>query len=223
MTETTWLDPARPGWPLNPEKDGWHWVENKFTGDRRAALWLTDLHWGLRVPTHEMAEACIYLGPVLTPEEEAALQKRVVMFHGLTVQWAEIIDTLRTERDQLIGALQVAVERSGDLEPTPSWLDGACGLLNQGFLNVDRAALAEAAALQKRVAELRQIIRYVAGCEHATASDEDLLEQVAAAICRMNNIDPTGHISIDGSAYDWGWKHYLPQARAALGMPTNEA
>jgi hypothetical protein len=75
----------------------------------------------------------------------------------------------------------------------------------------------EAAALQARVAELRQIIRYVAGCEHATASDEDLLEQVAAAICRMNKIDPTGHISIDGSPFDWAWKHFLPQARAALG------
>lgn len=76
----------------------------------------------------------------------------------------------------------------------------------------------EIAAKDARIAELRQIIRYVAGCEHATASDEDLLEQVAAAICRMNNIDPTGHISINGGAYDWAWRHFLPQARAALGV-----
>lgn len=76
-------------------------------------------------------------------------------------------------------------------------------------------------AKDHQIAELRQIIRHVAGCEHATASDEDLLEQVAAAICRINGIDPTGHVSINGSAYDWAWKHYLPQARAALGVSKN--
>ena len=89
---------------------------------------------------------------------------------------------------------------------------------NLAALRADKieAQEAEITRLRARVAELRQIIRYVAGCEHATASDEDLLEQVAAAICRMNNIDPTGHISIDGSPFDWAWKHFLPQARAAL-------
>jgi hypothetical protein len=61
--------PGKPGVPLNPDQDGWHWVENKFTGDRRAALWRTDLHWGLRVLTHEMAETCIYLDPVLPSDE----------------------------------------------------------------------------------------------------------------------------------------------------------
>ena len=69
MTNTINGWPGKPGVPLNPEKDGWHWVENKYSGDRRAALWLTDLHWGLRVLVHEMAEACIYLGPCLTPDE----------------------------------------------------------------------------------------------------------------------------------------------------------
>ena len=82
MTNTINGWPGKPGVPLNPEKDGWHWVENKYSGDRRAALWLTDLHWGLRVLVHEMAEACIYLGPCLTPDEAAALHARVAELEG---------------------------------------------------------------------------------------------------------------------------------------------
>ena len=108
--------------------------------------------------------------------------------------------------------------RFGDLYGTPEQV-AADGWRYLGPV----ASHEKVAALQKRVAELRQIIRCVAGCEHATASDEDLQEQVAAAICRMNNIDPTGHISIDGGPFDWAWKHFLPQARAALGMPADEA
>lgn len=51
------------------------------------------------------------------------------------------VRTLKAERDQLIGALQIAIERSGDIEHPPAWVDAACDLLNQGFLKVDRAAL----------------------------------------------------------------------------------
>jgi hypothetical protein len=59
------------------------------------------------------------------------------------VKWAGIAGTLIAERDQLIGVLQIAVERSGDMETPPAWVDGACSLLNRGFLKVDRAALGE--------------------------------------------------------------------------------
>ena len=51
------------------------------------------------------------------------------------------VATLMAERDQLIGALQIAVERSGDMEHPPAWVDAACSILNRGFLKVDRAAL----------------------------------------------------------------------------------
>ena len=59
------------------------------------------------------------------------------------VKWAGIAGTLIAERDQLIGVLQIAVERSGDMETPPAWVDGACSLLNRGFLKVDRTALGE--------------------------------------------------------------------------------
>ena len=53
------------------------------------------------------------------------------------------VATLMAERDQLIGALQIAVERSGDMEHPPAWVDAACCILNRGFLKVNRAALGE--------------------------------------------------------------------------------
>ena len=59
------------------------------------------------------------------------------------VKWAGIAGKLIAERDQLIGVLQIAVEKSGDMETPPAWVDGACSLLNRGFLKVDRAALGE--------------------------------------------------------------------------------
>jgi len=96
------------------------------------------------------------IGPNETPEEAIkrlikhrvkterdALEARAVKWAGIAVKWAGIVGTLIAERDQLIGALQIAVERSGDMETPPAWVDGACSLLNRGFLNVDRAALGE--------------------------------------------------------------------------------
>lgn len=176
--------PGKPGVPLNPERDGWHWIQESDLDPEcafwRAQPWFDDKQgrWETTGTEDDFAPYEVstwrYFGPVLTPDEAAALQARA--------------------------------DRNA-----------------AGFARVDSEAerakflhKQEIATLQKRVAELRQIIRYVAGCEHATASDEDLLEQVATAICRMNEIDPTGHISIDGSPFNRAWKHFLPQARAAL-------
>ncbi|MFN8993574.1 MAG: hypothetical protein ACK5X3_07925 [Pseudomonadota bacterium] len=40
---------------------------------------------------------------------------------------------IMAERNQLIGILQLAVERSGDKDKEPAWLDAACRILNAGF------------------------------------------------------------------------------------------
>lgn len=82
---TNWPDPARPGVPLNPEKDGWHWI--KARSDNLKATWREKFpaqwtagnrHWihGTYAPEYA-AENWLYLGPVLTPDEATALQKRV--------------------------------------------------------------------------------------------------------------------------------------------------
>lgn len=78
-----------------------------------------------------------------TAWEKLSAADEVAAIKARSVKWAGIVGTLKAERDQLIGALQIAIERSGDLEPRPAWLDGACGLLNRGFLKVDHAALGD--------------------------------------------------------------------------------
>jgi hypothetical protein len=91
MTNTTWPDPARPGVPLNPERDGWHWIKPKISPKR--GIQLIDesasrpMPWnivsplshkpawnGVMEPEHA-ANAWQYLGPCLTPAEVDARVK----------------------------------------------------------------------------------------------------------------------------------------------------
>lgn len=75
------------------------------------------------------------------PQSEAA--DRIEAQAARIAELEAAVATLMAERDQLIGALQIAVERSGDMEHPPAWVDAACCILNRGFLKVDRAALGE--------------------------------------------------------------------------------
>jgi len=65
-TLTTWPDAKRPGVPLNPGQDGWHWLID----------WNDKLHvryWFVGgVPWYGNVVRYRYLGPVLTPAEVAA-------------------------------------------------------------------------------------------------------------------------------------------------------
>jgi hypothetical protein len=73
--------PGEPGVPLNPEKEGWHWVHRR--GWTKPMVWWPSKNsplggwWegGLSKP-HEIAEMT-YLGPCLTPDQATALQSRV--------------------------------------------------------------------------------------------------------------------------------------------------
>lgn len=93
MTENTWPDPARPGVPLNPEKDGWHIVQEGDLDPEfafwRAKPWLEHALgcWETKGTEDEFCPHEIsnwrYLGPVLPPDEASALQKRVAELEGL--------------------------------------------------------------------------------------------------------------------------------------------
>ena len=93
MTENTWPDPARPGVPLHPERDGWHWLKTerglapwRWTENPESIMWESGWEAGDGVisPAYFAALGpCTYLGPILTPEEAAALQKRVAELEGL--------------------------------------------------------------------------------------------------------------------------------------------
>ena len=80
MTENNNGWPDRPGVPLNPERDGWHWVEDTVdgvgTGHIEAvyyAVWDVPIWYrsGKGSPITKPKE-WRYLGPCLTPEEIAA-------------------------------------------------------------------------------------------------------------------------------------------------------
>lgn len=75
-----WPDMTKPGVPLNPERDGWHWLETaeghllpynwcpagECERGRWPARWLFDIEAEIDPRT------CRYLGPCLTPAEVAA-------------------------------------------------------------------------------------------------------------------------------------------------------
>ena len=89
------------------------------------------------------AVKCSVLGMAKSASALRSLAAERDALRARAVKWAGIAGTLIAERDQLLGVLQIAVERSGDMETPPAWVDGACSLLNRGFLKVDRAALGE--------------------------------------------------------------------------------
>lgn len=130
MTETTWLDPARPGVPLNPERNGWHWVKIiHLISQPRPRLWRSKIdRWelsdGALISPSEFAERWRYLGPVLLPNEAAALQKRVAELEGQNDMLRHANDKLRAmltelnaRHEPLQRAFITAVELLNDAAP----------------------------------------------------------------------------------------------------------
>jgi hypothetical protein len=68
MSDNNWPDPARPGVPMNPDRDGWHWVNGT---PREWVVFDDGGSWrlaGSDYRPHEWAHR-IYQGPCLTPTE----------------------------------------------------------------------------------------------------------------------------------------------------------
>ncbi len=77
MTESNngWPDPSRPGVPLHPERDGWHWLHHPedirafpCAWDSEHAAWCSG---GMHSPEGIVDLGYNYLGPCLTPAEHA--------------------------------------------------------------------------------------------------------------------------------------------------------
>ena len=78
--------PGKPGVPLHPEKDGWHWLETehglapwRWKENPESIMWESGWEAGDGVisPAYFAALGpCAYLGPCLTPDEATALQAR---------------------------------------------------------------------------------------------------------------------------------------------------
>ena len=173
MTNTNNGWSGKPGVPLNPEKDGWHWLrtpdgelvpynwrpEGECERGSWAFGWVYDREYDW--PPVE----CTYLGPVLSHDQATALQARCkeaererAHQHGradrnaaeyareqakreaLQARVAELErlgKAIATERNQLIGVLQLAVEQSAETgENEPAWIGPACRILNAGFTKI---------------------------------------------------------------------------------------
>ena len=90
-TNNTW--PGKPGVPMNPEKDGCHWLYNKRLGKecdfKECAFWTgAGEFWRMMgaeecfSPIDLVVREWTYLGPCLTPDQATALQARVAELEG---------------------------------------------------------------------------------------------------------------------------------------------
>ena len=90
-----WPNPDKPGYPVDPETDGWHWLENA-KGVPWPWIWCAKDHeWenGEFVMTPEVLALHKYLGPALTPAEvvdvvdaigEAAAEAMTAILNAIT-------------------------------------------------------------------------------------------------------------------------------------------
>ena len=84
MTDTNNGWSNKPGVPMSPEKDGWHWVRRAETNMPLPLQWTNDWTgsrdycWAIMGSgePEDVAKNFCYLSPVLSPAEVAALQKR---------------------------------------------------------------------------------------------------------------------------------------------------
>lgn len=126
-TNNDW--PGKPGVPLNPERDGWHWLEDTVDGVGTGhievvyyAAWSVPIWYraGNRSPMKK-PENWIYRGPCLTPYEVAALQRRVAeleaqneMLRHATDKLRAMLTKLNAQHEPLQRAFITAVELLND-------------------------------------------------------------------------------------------------------------
>jgi hypothetical protein len=101
-----WPDPERPGVPENPDREGWHWLQNRKAG--RApypVLWKAEKGWVWSAipyfPTADTAFRYRYLGPCHTPAERAALAAELDQAVWCMGEANADRDRLAAERDAL--------------------------------------------------------------------------------------------------------------------------
>ena len=73
-----WPDKDKPGVPLHPERDGWHWLFDPENNKSYPEVWVAEIGaWAVGdawTPRIVAETGLYYLGPVLTPDEADALR-----------------------------------------------------------------------------------------------------------------------------------------------------
>ena len=96
MTDTTNGWPGKPGVPLNPERDGWHWMETehglapwRWKENPESIMWEFGWEVGDGVISSAYFAAlgpCTYHNPCITPDQATALQARVAELEGVLLE-----------------------------------------------------------------------------------------------------------------------------------------
>jgi len=127
--DNTWPDPARPGVPLNPERDGWHWLKTpdendvpyewRGSGECEHGRW--PAHWVFVDADDWQPAECTYIAPVLTPAEVAQIIDD-------NARLREALQTAR--RDALEKCILIcdAVARANRVEYPEKWKDRPEGI-----------------------------------------------------------------------------------------------
>ena len=103
-----WPDPARPGVPMNPERDGWHWINST---PREWVVFDDGGSWRLAGSDYRPYEWVhrIYQGPCLTPTEvESHKHAAVIAYANLLNLPAPPNLIAQARRDALEEAARVA-------------------------------------------------------------------------------------------------------------------
>jgi hypothetical protein len=80
MDNNGWPDPARPGVPMNPEQDGWHWVQScegtPSCQQWKAGMWSISGEGGWTAAQVSTLLHLRYLGPCMMPLEIADAERK---------------------------------------------------------------------------------------------------------------------------------------------------
>jgi hypothetical protein len=114
MTDASngWPDPSKPGVPLNPERDGWHWVETSLGPGPPKTVprpWKAGAGGGWDMTRAWAIRWYRYLGPCLTPAEVAA--REAAAAQAMREQIAEWISKVR---DYCIGQRDAAQDKAAE-------------------------------------------------------------------------------------------------------------
>jgi hypothetical protein len=113
-----WPDPDKPGVPLNPERDGYHWILG-WNATPFVAEWMADRDaefggcygWydGGDDPPGVVAQGWTYLGPCITPAEVAAREAAAYQrgAEAMRAEAADYVEECFLEMGLPIGAQSV--------------------------------------------------------------------------------------------------------------------
>ena len=171
MTTTTdphgWPDASKPGYPANPERDGWHWLKHPEDLRPFPSAWNAELGgWpsgALHSPRGVVDLGFTYIGPCLTPAEVAAAVQAereacltivgnvYPVTNGATSEWRKARDAIRARGDTSALAEAVEAARREEREACAALCERDAALLRQDLdFDTARGVAHAAAAIRAR-------------------------------------------------------------------------